>query len=80
MAVSFFLPTFAVSMVTNNNLNNKIMATIKIGTKVKVRFFGGETKIAKVTGIERWECGEKYGEPVDSVTTSQLRGCDYDYT
>lgn len=53
---------------------------IKIGTKVKVRFFGGETKIAKVTGIEKCECGEKYGEPVDGVTTSQLRGCDYDYT
>jgi hypothetical protein len=40
---------------------------IKIGTKVKVRFFGGETKIAKVTGIEKCECGEKYGEPVDEV-------------
>jgi hypothetical protein len=53
---------------------------IKIGTKVKVRFFGGETKIAKVTVIEKCECGEKYGEPVDSVTTSQLRGCNYDYT
>ena len=51
---------------------------IKIGTKVKVNLQGREIT-TEITGIERCECGEKYGEPVDGVNTSQLRGCKYDY-
>ena len=48
--------------------SNKIMATIKIGTTVKYRPYGGNrVKTAKVTNIDECPCGEKSGEPADEV-------------
>jgi len=50
---------------------------IKIGTKVKYRLHGDRTpKTAKVVGIEKCECGEKYGEPVDEVDF-RYRVCNF---
>jgi len=54
--------------------------TIKIGTKVAYTLSGeSEKRIAKVEGIEECEAGEKYGEPVDSVTMRDLRRGDYTF-
>lgn len=53
---------------------------IEIGTKVKANIQGKDI-IAGVTNIQRCECGEKYGEDIDSVELSEAqKSCDYDYT
>lgn len=52
---------------------------IKIGTKVKVELQGREI-VSEVTSIERCECGEKYGEAIESVSIDEVNGWDYDYT
>lgn len=52
---------------------------IKIGTKVKVELQGREI-VSEVTSIERCECGEKCGEPIESVRMEDLKLYDYDYT
>lgn len=52
---------------------------IKIGTKVKVNLQGGEIT-TEVTSIERCECGEKYGDPIECVSMDELYNYDYDYT
>lgn len=51
---------------------------IKIGTKVAYRPNGsrGGVSFAHVTYIEECECGEKYGESVDSVDF-KLRAGDF---
>lgn len=57
-------------------VNNK---EIKIGTKVKVNLQGREIT-TEIIGIERCECGEKYGESIDFITRGELEVYDYDYT
>lgn len=46
--------------------------TIKINDTVIYTRWTGATATAKVLGIERCEPGEKYGEPVDSVTGADV--------
>lgn len=45
---------------------------VEIGTKIAYNNSNGEMVTARVTSIEKCECGEKYGEDVESVDFDEL--------
>ena len=78
MVVSEKIGIFVAEITKHNSNMGKNI--IEIGTKIKVNIQNKDI-IGAVTNIQRCECGEKYGEDIDSVKLSEAqKSCDYDYT
>ena len=64
MVVSEKIGIFVAEITKHNSNMGKNI--IEIGTKIKVNIQNKDI-IGAVTNIQRCECGEKYGEDIDSV-------------